>query len=270
MPAITQSNDYVPPPTPPSKKDLPEILFYNEKGQQIGSLCNSNEYIRNTSFIVGSVSKLKKGGKFNGKPDSFGVSSRVGFVTQEGEIIYDKTGLQLGVVSSNGSVNQKEAPKYTIGRAEVDNDIGIAYDLNGKKAGEVRGAGEDAQLYAGAMLPLLVNVDPRNAPYDHTYKRYEIPKPPIGSTYQDWSDSEKIERNKYEIDERLTVKNGVSKGRKILKTFEEQAEAAADKVAYWEGVKKEVTGASPLAALKTANKKKTGSLILSIIKKLLH
>jgi hypothetical protein len=97
-----------------------------------------------------------------------------------------------------------------------------------------------------------------------------MPKPPIGSTYQDWSDSEKIERIKYEIDEHLSNKNGVSKGRKKLKTYEEQAETAPDKVAYWETIKKEITGTSTLSILKTTKKKKTSSTsILPIIKKLL-
>jgi hypothetical protein len=56
----------------------------------------------------------------------------------------------------------------------------------------------------------------------------------------------------------------------MMDAYEEQAEQAPDKVAYWETVKKEITGTSTLSVLKTTKKKKTsGTSILPIIKKLL-
>jgi hypothetical protein len=176
---------------------------------------------------------------------------------------------------NSGILNKKDketkaSEQYKIGRVETADGIGIVYDINDKKAGEVHGAGEDAKAYGGALLALIIDPDIYNAPYSEAHSKFDVPKPPIGSTYDDLSDTEKIVQAKREIHAKLCPKYNRPKTKTKMDTYEEQAEQASDKVAYWETLKKEITGTSTLSVLKTTKKKKTSrTSILPIIKKLL-
>ena len=244
LPAWKPSGElYVPPkPAAAPKAAVPDIKFFNEKGYQIGRLYEKKD-IMNTSFLVGSVMKTKgsAGAVIYSRMEG-GVAEPVGKVADDGSI-YDKNGMH--VVTQKGAVSKakaKEAKEVSLGYTIVNGDTGIVYDNNGNKAGEVTGAGEDTIIYGGAMMVLIVRADPKNAPYSQSYKRYEIPKPAIGSTYQDWSESEKIERHKYDIYERLVNKNGLSNALKIMADYNGKADQSADKVSFWEGIRKKVLG----------------------------
>ena len=220
---------------------VPGIKFFNEKGHQIGYLNKGT--IMNTSFDVGSIIKTVgcKGATIYARMEG-GLAEPVGRVADDGTM-YNKSGMH--VVTQKGTISKakaKEAKELSLGYTEVSGDIGIVYDRNGVKAGEVRDAGEDTVLFGGAMMVLLVKPDPKNAPYSHSYKRYEIPKPAIGSTYQDWSDAEKIERHKFDIYERLVNKNGLSNAVKIMADYKKNADQSANQVLFWEGIRKKVLG----------------------------
>ena len=154
------------------------IEFFNEKGQKFGNV--QKGMVFNTSFEVGKVdSKGINGGKIYNR-DKGGARLYVGHVLEDGSILHVKDGMPPHLVSAKGTVSNKERAKIlTIGRVEVNADVGIVYDNNGVKAGEVRNAGEDTKVYGGALMALLVNIDPKNAPYSHAQKKYKKPAPPV-------------------------------------------------------------------------------------------
>jgi len=165
------------------------VIFLNEKRQMIGKTLGKvqgrlgkNE-IFNTSFDVGKIESFgSKGGKIWGRMSEVGnVRQLLGIVAEDGTILHDKTGLKSGIVSQQGKINKTkavEAARITAGRVEVSGDAGIVYNADGVKVGEVLGAGEDVKAYGGALMALLVNVDPKNAPYSAASRSYSTPLPP--------------------------------------------------------------------------------------------
>jgi hypothetical protein len=270
LPAAPKSDDlYVPPRKEQPKEEEQKVIFFNDKGHQIGDIYQG--HVMNTSFNVGTITSQKtKGGTIKTRADSFGNSLIVGYVNEEGTIYHDKKGFSpIGGDKSIPKSKLKEAEQFIIGRVETNGDVGIVYEVNSKKAGEVHGAGDNTKVYGGALLALLVNVDPKNAPFSQAFKRYEIPKPPIGSTYDDLSDTEKIERAKYDIYEPLVTKNGLSKAKAMIDAFNQEAEQANDKVAYWEAKRKSICGSSFLKAPSSKSVSSKGSSLFGLVKKIL-
>jgi hypothetical protein len=166
-----------------------QIVFYNEKGLQFGFVQTGNDgykRIMNTSFYVGKAKSFGEKGGIVMSRDSNGLAQRVGFVSKEGIILdLDKGILPEFTHSETGNIpksGRKEAEEITIGRVEVVNDVGVVYNKSGIKVGEVRGAGVDAKAYGGALLILLAEPNPKNAPYSHAFQRYETPAPPKGGS----------------------------------------------------------------------------------------
>gem|GEM_PF-2526931 len=157
------------------------IVFYNSEGLGIGFAEGTSIY--NTSFSVGGVSYKKEEGNriLYGRSKILPV---VGFVTEDGYVYYARDG--IASIYSKGQIkNKKKAEEIKIGRVEVvgsgNDSIGVAYDLNNVKVGEVRNAGESTLLYGGGMLALVINFDEKNAPYSQSFVGFLIPAPPSAS-----------------------------------------------------------------------------------------
>jgi hypothetical protein len=224
------------------KVDPNRIVFINAKGFEYGNVYRG--YVMNTSFNVGEVKSYgDKGGRFFGRGDSFGNNFRVGQVTEDGSIYYNMEGLGPDIMTLEGVIKKaKAAEKVKIGRVEVVGGVGILYDKDGAKAGEVHNAGDETMVLGGAFLGLVANHNYKNAFFSQNGKQHDIPKPAKGCTYNDMYDWEKIMRNRYEVHEHTFIKNGYEKGAAIMKEINQKAEEAGDKVAYWESVKKSVLG----------------------------
>ncbi|MCL2068570.1 MAG: hypothetical protein FWH00_01605, partial [Oscillospiraceae bacterium] len=109
---------------------------------------------------------------------------KVGAVTAEGDVYYTRGngGPDLFTQGRIKKGKSKKAEEIRIGRVEVtQGGIGIAYDLSGAEAGKVVNAGELANVYAGAMLALVINHDATNAPYSHSYGGFFTPAPPCAA-----------------------------------------------------------------------------------------
>ena len=80
-----------------------------------------------------------------------------GMVTADGIVLRDFSYKFVeeykGVIKSSG---KDEAEKLRIGKIEVQGETGIAYDKNGVKVGEVRNSGQDALVFAAAMLRFII------------------------------------------------------------------------------------------------------------------
>ncbi|MCL2050395.1 MAG: leucine-rich repeat domain-containing protein [Lachnospiraceae bacterium] len=164
--------------------DSTRVTFYNAKGQQIGYGLNRRVYC--TSFVVGYYKEIGAA-SFNIIESGHGgeLVKVEGHITADG-IVYKSDGQPIGGMNfstafENGVMKpaaKEEAERIRIGHVTVEGDIGVAYEKNGTKVGEARGGFEYTLPYTGAMLALVLNHNPKNAPFSYSKNRHEIPMSP--------------------------------------------------------------------------------------------
>ncbi|MCL2633642.1 MAG: hypothetical protein FWD34_03910 [Oscillospiraceae bacterium] len=153
------------------------IYFLNPEGLVLGRLLK--QHIMNTTFNVGTVRAVEGGGGVIFAREQGGFKMRVAQAVADGTVYYNKEGVGSDVVNSEGKVkNPAKAKKIRVGRVEIVGDIGVCYDKEDIKVAEVHGAGEEALLYGGSVLALIIYADPKNARYSHAQGKYEEPRPP--------------------------------------------------------------------------------------------
>jgi len=151
-------------------KKLP-VICYDAAGNKIGSINkNSSRYgyvIFNEKqrealariFLMSTAYYQNLGIPFGQFSTDHGdiVQHNGGMVTTDGIVLrdfnYKFVDEYKGVVKSSG---KEEAEKLRIGNIKVEGETGIAYDKNGIKVGEVRNSGQDALVFAAAMLRFII------------------------------------------------------------------------------------------------------------------
>ncbi|MCL2805650.1 MAG: leucine-rich repeat domain-containing protein [Treponema sp.] len=160
-----------------------DVIFLNHEGLLFGSMQGKD--VCNTSFNVGGVKSFgQNGGLITDRLLINNPSKFIGVVTADGTIYHHPESIKpvMDMLSANNEIPKsgvKLAEIFKEGRVEIQGNIGIVYNKDNVKVGEVRNAPiDDIKILGGALLCVLVNVDPENAPFSHAYNVFDTPLPP--------------------------------------------------------------------------------------------
>jgi hypothetical protein len=152
--------------------------LYNESGVEVGYVDMSKTIWGKddpSNFCVGTVSGrvidgkahkykyrlgvvrtrgVKGGDIFCGSGND--VIPMLGVVTAAGDVYYDANRIQSDIFTSTTRrvKDAKRAEAIRVGRVEVRDGVGTAYNLAGVKVGEVREAGDDALALGGVFFAM--------------------------------------------------------------------------------------------------------------------
>jgi hypothetical protein len=102
----------------------------------------------NDQINFGILTHFQEGMRLSSEPDAY--------VTVEGDVICGYDGNEEIFSTETGLIKAKFRAeilrKFKVGTVKLEGDIGVAYNNDGVKVGEVRNGGEYAAVYAGAIF----------------------------------------------------------------------------------------------------------------------